>query len=105
MGAYDSFKTQYAWKKWQRWIHGKAENIYAIGLGVNGLSTTDIGYAEKCEIANIEKTTTFDTTNHTFKITVNNPTDEAITFTTIKTTISNIQEITELILQLRQVRI
>ena len=77
-------------------LNGKAENIYAIGLGVNGLSTTDIGYAEKCEIANIEKTTIFDTTNHTFKITINNPTDEAITFTTVKTSISNIEEITEL---------
>ena len=70
--------------------------VYAIGVGVNSLSNTTLGYVEEVSGYSINKDITFDKKNHTFTIIVTNPVDEDITLETISASFSNIEGISEL---------
>lgn len=70
--------------------------VYAIGVGVDNLSDTTLGYVEEVSAYSINKDITFDKEDHTFTITVTNPVDEDITLETISASFSNTEGISEL---------
>jgi len=70
--------------------------VYAIGVGVNDLSDTTLGYVEEVLAYSINKDFKYDKNNHTFTVTVTNPVDEDITLESISATFSNVEGISEL---------
>ena len=69
--------------------HVKA--VYSIGLGTSSLSSTTIGYAEKCDT--ITGKVEFDKSHHTYTVTLTNPTNSNITLENVDATIKKVESI------------
>ncbi|MBQ9658626.1 MAG: Cna B-type domain-containing protein [Clostridia bacterium] len=67
--------------------------VYAIGVGVNNLSNTTLGYAQRVTTHNINSNIAYDNTNHTFTVTVTNPVDKQITIEEVNATLSRVDGI------------
>jgi len=72
----------------------KIKKVYSIGLGVSSLSDSEISYAEECkDTISLNKNIEFDTTNHTFTITLSNDNNTDIILSQVKATFDDINSI------------
>lgn len=78
-------------------LKSKSKQVYSIGLGLNNLSTTNVRSASECtvveETIDIQKEIQIDQENHTFTVTVTNPSNNAITLDRVSAQFSNIKEL------------
>ena len=72
---------------------GTKGKVYSIGLGLDNLSTTNVRSASECTLTSLEVTKSFDTENHTFTITIANPTGSEITLEQVDASFSDISKL------------
>ena len=72
---------------------GTKGKVYSIGLGLDNLSTTNVRSASECTLTSLEVTKSFDTENHTFTITIENPTGSEITLEQVDASFSDISKL------------
>ena len=74
----------------------KVKKVYSIGLGVNSLSDKTISYAEECTVTTLNEDVKFDKANHTFTITITNPTNGKITLEKVNAKVDNVEGLSNL---------
>ena len=72
---------------------GTKGKLYSIGLGLDNLSTTNVRSASECTLTSLDVTKSFDTENHTFTITIANPTGSEITLEQVDASFSDISKL------------
>jgi uncharacterized repeat protein (TIGR01451 family)/fimbrial isopeptide formation D2 family protein len=72
---------------------GAKGKVYSIGLGLDNLSTTNVRSASECTLTSLDVTKSFDTENHTFTITIANPTGSEITLEQVDASFSDISKL------------
>ena len=72
---------------------GENGHVYSIGLSVESLSDSTISYAEKCPVEEITSKTSYDNKNHTFTITLTNPTESSVTLDNVRADFSDVESI------------
>ena len=72
---------------------GETGHVYSIGLSVESLSDSIISYAEECTIEKLGSNVSYDKENHTFTITLTNPTDSSVTLDNVRADFSDVESI------------